>query len=130
MNKRLLVSALIAAGCTAAYADNTSPPAAVTTEQAQARQFGMFVGGTATQYDLCVRKGFLAKPDQGAEDAAKEIFEKMRASRIGPDQSAYVQEGWDTMKKEISGNESFFTREKCAWVGKEWAKILATMQPK
>jgi len=130
MHKVLLNSVLIVAGSAAALADSASPGAALTTEQAQARQLGIFVGGTATEYDLCVRKGFLAKADPGAEDAAKQIFENMRASRIGPDQSAYVQEGWDMMKKQISGNESFFTREKCSWVGKEWAKIVATMQPK
>ena len=89
----------------------------------------MLVGGTATQYDLCVKKGFLAKSDKSAEEAAKSIFEKMRANG-GPDQSAYVQEGWDMMKKEISAHESFYTQEKCTAVGKEWAKIVATSRKK
>jgi hypothetical protein len=34
------------------------------------------------------------------------------------------------MKKEISEHESFYTKEKCASVGKEWAKMLATMANK
>jgi hypothetical protein len=38
----------------------------------------------------------------------------------------YVQQGWDLMKKEISEHESFYTQERCASVGKEWAKMMAT----
>jgi hypothetical protein len=113
-----------------AHADVPAAAQTLSSEQAQARQFGIFVGGTATQYDLCVKKGFLAKGDQSAEEMAKAIFEKMRAGNGGSDQSAFVQDGWDLMKKEISGHESFFTKEKCSWVGKEWVKILATMRPK
>jgi hypothetical protein len=103
--------------------------AVATQDQGQARQLGILVGGTATQYDLCVKKGFLAKSDQSAEETAKSFFEKIRANG-GPDQSAYVQEGWDMMKKEISTHESFYTQEKCAGVGKEWAKITTTMRKK
>src|SRR5271156_515693 len=83
-----------------AYADVPAAPSTLSSEQAQARQLGIFVGGTATQYDLCVKKGFLAKGDQSAEEFARAIFDKMRASSAGPDQSAFVQDGWDMMKKE------------------------------
>ena len=92
--------------------------ATATQEQGQARQLGILVGGTATQYDLCVKKGFVAKNEQSAEEVAKSFFEKMRANG-DPDQSTNVQEGWDMMKKEISAHESFYTQEKCAGVGKE-----------
>jgi hypothetical protein len=124
--KKLLSLGLIMCG-SAASAQNAAAPATSTQEQGQARQFGILVGGTATQYDLCVKKGFLAKSDQSAEGTAKSIFEKMRTNG-GPDQSAYVQEGWDMIKKEISAHESFYTQEKCAAVGKEWAKIMATVR--
>src|SRR5271165_1069488 len=107
----------------AAYADVPAAAQTSSSEQAQARQLGIFVGGTATQYDLCVKKGFLAKGDQSAEESAKAIFDKMRTSSVGPDHSAYVHDGWEMMKKEISEHESFFTKEKCSWVGKEWTKI-------
>jgi hypothetical protein len=122
--KRLLSLGLILWGG-AVCAQN----ATATQEQGQARQLGILVGGTATQYDLCVKKGFVAKSDQSAEETAKSFFEKMRGSG-GPDQSAYIQEGWDMMKKEISAHESFYTQEKCVGVGKEWAKITATMRKK
>jgi hypothetical protein len=102
--------------------------AVATQAQGQARALGMLVGGTATQYDLCVKKGFL-KSNQSAEETAKSFFEKVRANG-GPDQSAYAQEGWDTIAKEIADHESFYTQEKCAGVGKEWAKITATMRKK
>jgi hypothetical protein len=124
--KTFLSFGLIMWGC-AANAQNA--PATATQAQGQARQLGILVGGTATQYDLCVKKGFVAKSDQSAEDTAKSILEKMRASG-GPDQGTYVQEGWDMMKKEISAHESFYTQEKCAGVAKEWAKIMAAMRKK
>jgi hypothetical protein len=114
----------------AARADVPAVPTTLNSEQAQARQFGIFVGGTATQYDLCVKKGFLAKGDQSAEELARAMIDKMRTAGTGPDQSAFVQDGWDMMKKEISEHESFFTREKCSWVGKEWLKIMTTMRAK
>lgn len=126
--KKLLSLGLIMWG-SAANAQNAPATATPTQDQGQARQFGILVGGTATQYDLCVKKGFLTKGDQSAEETAKSIFDKMRASG-GPDQSAYVQEGWDMMKKQISEHESFYTQEKCAGVGKEWAKITATIRKK
>lgn len=112
-----------------ANAQNAPATATATQDQGQARQFGILVGGTATQYDLCVKKGFLAKSDQNAEETAKSIFDKMRTNG-GPDQSAHVQEGWDMMKKQISEHESFYTQEKCVGVGKEWAKIMATIRKK
>ena len=90
----------------------------------------MFLGGTATQYDLCAKKGFLSKSDPSAEDLAATYIEKMRATTPGPDEFAYVQEGWQTIKREVSQHESFFTQEKCSGVGKEWAKILLKMRSK
>jgi hypothetical protein len=124
--KKLLGLGLIIWGSTA---NAQNAPATATQAQGQARQLGMLVGGTATQYDLCVKKGFLANSDQSAEETAKSFFEKMPATGA-PDQSAFVQEGWDMMKKEVSAHESFYTQQKCAGVGKEWAKIMATMRKK
>ncbi|HXI47413.1 MAG TPA: hypothetical protein VNH39_02405 [Steroidobacteraceae bacterium] len=124
--KKLLSLGLLIWG-SAANAQNA--PATATQDQGQARQFGILVGGTATQYDLCVKKGFLAKSDQSAEETAKSMFDKMRTNG-SPDQSANIQDGWEMMKKLISENESFYTQEKCAGVGKEWAKIMATMRKK
>jgi hypothetical protein len=126
--KTLLGLGLIIWG-SAATAQDAPLTSTATQAQGQARQLGILVGGTATQYDLCVKKGFLAKSDESAEDAVRSTFEKMRASGA-PDQSAYVQEGWDMIKKEISAHESFYTQEKCTGVGKEWAKIKATMRKK
>jgi hypothetical protein len=112
-----------------ACADAPASPS-ITQKQAEARQFGIFLGGTASQYDLCVKKGFLPKGGQSAEDFAKSTIENMRTHPTGPDQTAYIQEGWDTIKKEITDHESFFTQEKCGWVAKEWAKITKTVTAK
>ena len=125
-----IILGLIALTGAAAYADDVPASAASSTEQAQARQFGIYFGGMASQYDVCVKKGLLPKGDQSAEQIAKSILEKMRQFDKGSDQSAYVQEGWDAIKQEVAKHESEYTQEKCSWVAKEWEKMVATMTPK
>jgi hypothetical protein len=129
MNKLLAVFALMVPAGGLVHANDAPGPTTNTSEQAQARQFGIFFGGTATQYDLCVKKGFLPKGDRSAEEIAKSFMEKTWTNQ-GADQSAYVMDGWNMMKKEISENESFYTQEKCVSVGKQWTKLLAGMGKK
>lgn len=130
LNKLLAVFVLMVAAGGLVHADDTPGPTTNTPEQAQARQFGIFFGGTATQYDLCVKKGFLPKGNQSAEEIAKSFLEKTWAENQGANQSTYVQDGWDKIKKEISENESFYTQERCALVGKQWTKLLEVMRKK
>jgi hypothetical protein len=129
MKQGAIILGLVALNAAAVYADDVAASASGT-EQAQARQFGIYFGGTASQYDLCVKKGLLPKGDQSAEQMAKAILEKMRQFNKGTDQSAFVQEGWDAIKLEIGKHESEYTQEKCSWVAAEWAKMVATMTPK
>ncbi len=110
------------------HANDAPEPTTNTQAQAQARQFGIFFGGTASQYDLCVQKGFLPKGNQSAEETAKSFLEKTWAANPAADQSVYVMDGWNRMKKEISENESFYTQQRCAAVGKQWAKLLEGMR--
>jgi hypothetical protein len=130
MNRLLAIVALVVPAGGLVHANDAPEPTTNTTEQAQARQFGIYFGGTASQYDLCVKKGFLPKGDQSAEEIAKSFMEKTWAENAGNDQSAYVQDGWNMMKKEISENESFYTQEKCASVGRQWTKMLAVIRKK
>jgi hypothetical protein len=130
LNKLLAVFALTLPAGGLLHADDAPEPTTKTTAQAQARQFGIYFGGTATQYDLCVRKGFLPKSNQSAEEMAKSFIEKTWTTNQGTDQSVYVQDGWNMMKKEISENESFYTHETCASVGKQWTKLLEVMRKK
>ena len=129
--KRLLaVFALMTPVGGLVHANDAPEPTTNTPAQAQARQFGIFFGGTASQYDLCAKKGFLPKGNQSAEEIAKSFLEKTWATNQGTDESVYVQDGWNKMKKEISENESFYTQERCASVGKQWTKLLVEMRKK
>ncbi len=76
MKELLAVFALTVSAGGPAHANDAPELATKTAEQAQARQFGIFFGGTASQYDLCVKKGFLPKGDQSAEEIAKSFLEK------------------------------------------------------
>ena len=130
MKKLLAVLALMVPAGGLVHANDAPEPTTKTSAQAQARQFGIFFGGTASQYDLCVRKGFLPKGNQSAEEIAKSFMEKTWTMNQGTDQAAYVQDGWNMIKKEISENESFYTQERCASVGKQWTKLLMEMRKK
>jgi hypothetical protein len=128
--KLLAVFALMVPAGGLVHANDAPEPTTNTPAQAQARQFGIFFGGTASQHDLCVKKGFLPKDNQSAEEIAKSFLEKTWTTNQGTDQSVYVQDGWNMMKKEISENESFYTQERCASVGKQWTKLLVVMRKK
>jgi len=130
MKKLLAVFALLVPAGGLVLANDAPEPTTNTPAQAQARQFGIFFGGTASQYDLCVKKGFLPKGNQSAEEIAKSFLEKTWTTNQGTDQSVYVQDGWNTMKKEISENEPFYTQGRCASVGKQWRKLLEVMRKK
>ena len=56
-----IILALVALSGAVAYADDIPESVASNTEQAEARQFGIYFGGMASQYDLCVKKGLLPK---------------------------------------------------------------------
>ena len=128
--KKLAFFALMVPAGGLVHANDAPGPTTNTSAQAQARQFGIFFGGTASQYDLCVKKGFLPKGNQSAEEIAKSFLEKTWATHQGTDEAVYVQDGWNRMKKEISENESFYTQERCASVGKQWTKLLMEMRKK
>ncbi len=130
MKKLLAVFALVVPAAGPVLAVDAPEPTTRTSAQAQARQFGIFFGGTASQYDLCVKKGFLPKGTQTAEEIAKSFLEKTWTTNQGTDQAVYVQDGWDMMKKEISENESFYTQARCASVGKQWTKLLEVIRKK
>jgi hypothetical protein len=130
MRKLLAVFTLTVVAAGLADAGDGPEPTTNTQGQAQARQFGIFFGGTASQFDLCVKKGFLPKGNQSAEEIAQSFLEKTWATNPAADQSVYVQDGWNRMKKEISENESFYTQQRCAAVGKQWAKLLEVIRKK
>ncbi|HEX3915483.1 MAG TPA: hypothetical protein VHW71_18435 [Steroidobacteraceae bacterium] len=130
MKKLLAVFALTVPAGGLVHANDAPEQTTNTQAQAQARQFGIFFGGTASQYDLCVKKGFLPKGNQSAEQIAKSFLEKTWATNQDTGEAVYVQDGWNKMKKEISENESFYTQERCASVGKQWTKLLEVIRKK
>jgi hypothetical protein len=112
-------------------AAHAEPPAnSAATEQAQAIQFGIFFGGMASQYDLCVKKGFLPKGSQSAEVVANGVLDKMQEFNHWTDQRSYVRKGWETAKQQLAQHDADYTREKCTWVATEWKKMEATMRVK
>ena len=75
-------------------------------------------------------KGFSPQRQSKCGGDCESFLEKTWATNQTTDESLYVQNGWDTIKKEISENESFYTQEKCTPVGKQWAKLLEVIRKK
>jgi hypothetical protein len=124
----LVVLLAMASSAGLAYGDEDRAAKELAQGHADAQEFGIFFGGMATQYDLCVKKGFLPSKKQSAEATAKLLLEKIRNATPGPDQSTYVQLGWDLAKQEIASRQKDYTRERCSsFVATEWAKMLATL---
>ena len=81
MKQLLAVLALMVPAGGLVHANDAPEP--TTNTPAQARQFGIFFGGTASQYDLCVKKGFLPKGNQSAEEIAKSFYTQERCAPVG-----------------------------------------------
>jgi hypothetical protein len=99
-------------------------------------QYGAFVGGTASQYDLCASKGHLPKGQSPkrhapkiapAEPIARKILGELKQPNGGADFSSFAFEGWDMAKRDLALHAAEYTREKCASVAAAWAALLANV---
>jgi hypothetical protein len=114
----------------AAHSEDAPVATAAATEQAQAIQFGIFFGGMTSQYDLCVKKGYLPKESQSAAVVANGVLDKMQEFNHWTDQRSYVRKGWEIMRQQIAQHYADDTRAKCSSVATEWKKMEATMRVK
>ena len=95
---------------------------------AQAMQLGFFLGGSATQYDLCVAKGYIQPGPQKAED---EVVSYLKASeQFVHDQEgiSYVQKGWDIAKQKINEQSPQYWESNCDSIGKQWNKYVTMLK--
>jgi hypothetical protein len=101
--------------------------------QDRALHYGAFVGGTASQYDLCASKGLLPpsrkskKPRASAESIARTLIDKLKQQNGGADLTPYALQGWDFAKQDLAKHTADYTREKCATVAATWASLIAGM---
>ncbi len=110
-----------------AYADaNTIVP--MKSKPADAMEFGIFFGGVASQYDLCVSKGFLPKGARSAEEEANAVLKIMQEHTQDTDGMVNVRKGWDLIKQQIAQRSADFTRTRCDEVAAQWNKYM-TMIP-
>jgi hypothetical protein len=94
------------------------------TKDARAIEFGMFLGGTATQYDLCVSRGFAPQTRPSAEGLVNRFLQAMEQHTHDAVGVAQARQGWRRMKQEIGEHAADFTRERCAVVIADWKRML------
>jgi hypothetical protein len=100
-------------------------------EQAAAMEFGLFLGGAATQYDQCVDKGYIPSEPQKAED--KVISFIKRSEQAAPDEKTkqnyvYVQKGWDLAKQKIKEQTPKYWEDNCTRIIEQWNKYLKMLK--
>lgn len=93
-------------------------------QAAQARQFGILIGGAASQYDLCVRRGFAPRSNPSAEEMLEAFLKASAEYNHDTEGVARAREGWQLMKQEIAKRTATYDRERCDVVIATWHRIL------
>jgi hypothetical protein len=96
-------------------------------QQAQATEFGIFFGGAASQFDLCVEKGFLPRPERSAESQANSFIAASEKAMSSEAMTPFVRKGWDRAKQKLHEPEFAVTKEKCEFIAAQWQKNVTMM---
>ena len=99
-----------------------------TSDPAQAREFGIFFGSAASQFDLCVQRGYIASGPRSAENTANSVLETMQQFNNDPEGIRNAREGWLSVKQSISAHPPELSQAYCDAVAQQWAKYAAMMQ--
>lgn len=97
-------------------------------QHVQAMEMGLFLGGSATQYDVCVAKGYIPPGPKKAED---EVVLYLKASeQFTHDQEgiSYVQKGWDIAKQKVREQTPKYWESNCGSIGKQWNKYAVMLK--
>jgi opacity protein-like surface antigen len=125
---RALLLAAVAAWPARAVDFSVAPtPRAHTT---RATQYGAYVGGTASQYDLCVSKGHLPRGNTPAERIARMLLDRLHQPNPAADMAPYAYQGWDLAKQDLARHAAEYDKEKCVRVSAQWTTLLAASQSK
>jgi hypothetical protein len=92
-------------------------------------EFGIFFGGTATQYDVCVDRDLLPKGKRSAKDEADSILAMMEQHNHDPEGTVNARKGWELAKQQMDQHRVDFTQERCNAVAAQWRKFLTMMRP-
>jgi hypothetical protein len=90
---------------------------------AQAEEFGIFFGSAASQYDLCVSRGFIPKGPRSAQEDANSFLAEMERRTEDHAGVANARKGWELAKQEIDEHRADFTEKRCEDVQAQWIKL-------
>lgn len=96
----------------------------------RATQYGAYVGGTASEYDLCVAKGHLPRGNTPAERIARMLLDKLHQPDPAADMAPYAYRGWELAKQDLARHAAEYDRAKCVRVSAEWTTLLAGVRSK
>ena len=99
-------------------------------QQIQAMIFGMYLGGAASQFDMCVEKGYLPSPERSAESQANSFIAASEQAMHSQAMTPFVRKGWDKVKQKIHEPDFELTKEKCDFIGTQWQKNVTMLKLK
>jgi hypothetical protein len=93
-------------------------------QAAQAKEVGMYLGAAASQYDLCVKKGFAPRSSPSAEEMAESFLEVLEQRNNDPEGATKAREGWQLAKQELAKRAANYDQGRCDMVVATWKKLL------
>lgn len=128
MSKSSLIRLFLAVGpflATSSQAADVVPEGHPPEVQAvQAKQFGMFLGAAASQYDLCVAKGFAPKSTPSAEEMAESFLKVVEQRTQDPESATKAREGWQLAKQDLAKRAADYDQGRCNKVVVTWKRLL------
>jgi hypothetical protein len=97
-------------------------------QHAQAMQLGIFLGGSATQYDVCVAKGYIPPSPKKAEDDVVSYLKTSEQFTHDQEGIGFVQKGWDIAKQKITEQPPKYWESNCDFIGKQWNKYVEMLK--
>ncbi|WP_342620826.1 hypothetical protein [Rhodoferax sp. GW822-FHT02A01] len=91
---------------------------------AQAASIGVYFGGTASQFDMCVDKGFLPPPKATAESQVNEYLAKPDRGKQELAMEPYFRKGWDMARQQLHEPGFAMTKERCDFIKSQWEKYV------
>ena len=97
-------------------------------QQVQAMEIGLFFGGSASQYDECVNRGFIPPGPQKAEDQANVFIKASEQFTRDKEGFEFVQKGWDIAKQKLHEQSSEYWKNNCDAIAKQWNKYVEMLK--
>lgn len=120
---RALLAALAALHLPAGFAEPDDAGRSI-----HALQFGMFFGGSATQYDHCVELGRIEPGPRTAEAMASAYLDNVAPFATDAAARQDAHRGWDIARHKIAEQDAQYWARRCPEIDQQWQRYVESLQ--